>query len=161
MGLTEWLGIINITVLTITLIVVWFYTYYTKKMQETMSRQLSHQVKPLIAIKILEGGRLVELRNIGNGTALNIKILRIKLREDSDIYFDFPMVLYLLSGEVQKVETINFVGDEEWSSDFNFAAHLDKRYANKVIPIEISYWDVERNEHRQSFDVGLGDTRFN
>lgn len=160
MGMSDWIGIINILVLTITLVVVWFYTYYTKKMQVTMVRQLTHQIKPLIAIKVIEGGRLLEIRNIGNGTALNIKIERIELREGADIFFDFPMLPYLLAGEIHKLETKNYVGEEEWSSDFNFSAHLDQRYANRVIPITIKYKDVEQYEHCQSFELGLGEIRF-
>ncbi len=74
-----------------------FYTYYTRKMQQSIADQVEEQNRQteelihqrllniLPAILIKDEGELVSLRNVGNGTALNIFIRPIFSKTNSTI----------------------------------------------------------------------------
>jgi hypothetical protein len=83
------IGLLQTVVLAITLLVLSFYTYYTKQMQNAMVKQTNVSILPVFEIQLLrEGesdpwvglpGAIADkswfiLKNIGNGTALNIQI---------------------------------------------------------------------------------------
>lgn len=43
--------------------------------------------------------------------------------------------------------------DEHWT------AHLDRDYANRIVPLTVTFQDVEYNQFEQKFELGIGDRR--
>ncbi len=78
--LTVIMPVLNTLILAITAVIVWWYTWETRRLRETAQRQvevayqqIEVQQRPLVIIKAQQPGPLTVL-NIGNSAAINIKI---------------------------------------------------------------------------------------
>jgi hypothetical protein len=86
---TDRYGFLQTVVLTLTLIGLLFYTLYTRRMQETMVKQTNVGILPVFKLEIIKEGEhhpwldtpsfaarqtALMVKNVGNGTALNVQI---------------------------------------------------------------------------------------
>lgn len=78
------LDLLNFIVLAVTLVVLCIYTWVTKQMQRVNTKQMQLGIKPLISIEPKDKVHTywVLVKNIGNGTAINIEFDLIKLGEN-------------------------------------------------------------------------------
>lgn len=129
--------------------------------KEMMSRQVELQIIPLIAIEHIEDRKssIFNITNIGNGTALNIEFEPINFGSNDllELKLIFPSIRSLKAGESKEIQVKSLLSGQE--SDFSWTAHLNPKYANRVIELNLKYNDVEFKEITQTFELGLGDMK--
>lgn len=150
---------LNFIVLTVTLIVLCIYAWDTKKMQRVNTKQMQLGIKPLISIETRDKGNTywVLVKNIGNGTAINIEFDLMKLDELSGVTYWFPFIQSLKAGEEREIQVLSYIGDE--LADNSWTAHLKSAYANRVLFLKMSYENVDFEKSSQVFEFGLGERR--
>ncbi|CAN7655171.1 hypothetical protein LJR153_005067 [Paenibacillus sp. LjRoot153] len=131
-----------------------------RQSSELQRRDSELLIKPLLAIEPTpEIGKFkIRVTNIGNGTALNIDFEPLHLDPNLPIVYKADRIIFLKAGEFKELEIATYVGEEE-RADFSWTAHLQKKYANKIMTSTIKYQDIEFKEIKQSFDLGLGDLK--
>ena len=87
MCLQQILQIISTGLIALTVFFLWRYTSATKKLMESSIEHNEILTKPFITAYPSELGKNLEIRNLGNGTALNVSIEDIFIR---GISLDFP-----------------------------------------------------------------------
>ena len=132
-------------VVTLTGLVIIWYTYETYKLRLDTQLQTEISQRPFVSAKLIDNN--LEVINIGNGAALNIYIKPIEVDQAEQILIKFPESIPVLRpGHSNLVSAECFmqgrpVGDV-------FLAHLDPRYANQELIIEIVFQNIELREYR-------------
>ncbi len=117
-------------------------------------QQLELSVKPFLAITSQDGGKVIEVVNVGNGTAINIELEPTWLSEEFGIRMEYPQILSLRPGERETIVVKNFSGGSP--TDFPFGAHLDPKYSNRNIFLVAHFDDVINHHHTQELLLGKG-----
>lgn len=171
-------AIIQTVVLTLTLIVVAWYTVETHRMQIALIRQTNLSVLPLFIAHVCEtivyvrdsSGReipvdQVELENIGNGVALNVQV------DPICVDFETPMLRTSYSTPHIAFENIVIIppntkihlphvswGDEtrelEIHARLDLVRKLSPRWAEKDYEMKIRFRDMLGNKYVQIIHVG-------
>lgn len=158
------ISILNLLVLTATLVAVIWYTVITHRMQQAVVNQvheLVHQRRlanlPAFVAEIKHSGHsdYLELTNIGKGAAINIVIDRVEIRfptlEPGHIEFD--KVLLLLAGEKVLIESREFTLGSAEGGNQNSLTFLDK-HAHYDVLVSINFQDVEGSKYIQTLEMG-------
>ncbi len=157
-------------VLTLTLIVLFIYTYYTFKLQKITKNQtneiikqrrlsimpsLIHDITTKNMVPVLEN---FSVRNIGNGPAINISIDKIwfrhSIQRNKDVYAKIKSIGCLLPNE-EKVEVFEcytnndaYVGNSDKAQNLLNSIKRDGIY-NGLIKITFKFQDIEGNYYKQ------------
>lgn len=176
---------IQTVVLTLTLIVVVWYTYLTHKVQEAMVQQTNVNILPIIEIDLfLEGGTaqtddglLIEvrqsylrLRNIGNGTALNVTIDDMLIKDSMSsplgYYLGDPLWFGTLSSlapnEARKIHDEQFYDRQNTKivgmGRPNILKYLSPGIARRDYQLVIRFSDMLGNKYAQIYTIGKSGT---
>ena len=157
------ISILNLIVLTLTLGAVIWYTWITRRMQQEMAnqvRELVHQrrlsIMPALVARV--NGSSFEITNIGNGTAINIKIGRVELPMPTlkNSYIAFYETFLLHQGETCTVPYEEYFEGAKFDNKFGGLAHIHEKYAHGIVPIPIEFQDIEGNLYKQIVQMGKG-----
>jgi hypothetical protein len=160
------INVLNLVVLTLTLGAVVWYTWITRRMQQDVAnqvRELVHQrrlsIMPALVARV--SGSSFELTNIGNGTAINIKINRVDLPFPTlkNSYITFQEIFLLHRGETCTVPYEEYLEGAKFDIEFGGLAHIDEKYAHGRVSIPIEFQDIEGNLYRQIVQMGKGGYR--
>jgi hypothetical protein len=160
-------------ILSLTLIAVVVYTHFTRKMQQTMVKQTNVNILPVFIahISVLQkpggGGHsfdVMELENIGNGVALNIRVDTIHIIwTDSAIESVWPLAQIMFDGmmSIRPTERVminhrstigpdgRFPGDRfDWMDKLLSRADFDYE-------LRIRFSDVLGNRYVQTIHTGV------
>ncbi|WP_263560119.1 hypothetical protein [Paenibacillus polymyxa] len=137
---------------------------YTLNLQaqatELQRKDYARSIQPLLAIESIQKNEdqfKLCIINIGNGTALNIDFLPSVISSDRGIEFRANRIISLTSGEKKEFEVKTYQGN--MLLDNSWTAHLDPNYANRAIRVILKFNDIEFNEMKQAFELGLGDNK--
>ena len=129
-------------------IILFFYTLYTYRMQkavEKQSEELVHQKRlgiiPLLILK-LENTDILKIKNVGNGTAINVKIKSSKVKKrdiDNKPEITFEETFMIKADEEIKIPVNGMLISD--SISFNDIGLL--RFGN------ISFQDIEGNVYEE------------
>jgi hypothetical protein len=111
------------------------------------------QLRPFVVIEPVEHG--FRLKNLGPGTALNVKAEDVVISAEDQIRLHFPERIPVLPcGEVRNIAAQSFHGDVN-AGDF-FAAHLDPQWAALELDIRVTFQDTEMRSFSVSEKVRPG-----
>jgi hypothetical protein len=134
-----WL-IIQTFILLATAIVILFYTLETYKLRRETQRQIELQIRPFVIFQFT--GRTISLKNVGNGTALNVRLDDLALSESQDIKISFSQKIpILLKNEGIEIQPECFRKDRS-VGEF-FLANIHPEYANQTYHIIIRFQNIE------------------
>ena len=109
-------------------------------LRKETQKQTELQIKPFVLAK-LEKDKF-NITNYGHGVALNVKIKPLVVDEAAQIYINFNESIPILkSGETLLIEGESFCRGSS-KGEF-FLAHLDPKYANRELQLEVSFQNVE------------------
>ena len=133
--------------------VVLWYTWETMLLRRAAHAQREVQLRPFVVIERLEDE--FQLRNLGLGPALNIKVGDVIVDAQEQIVVRFPEVIPILPrGEVKAVEAASF--HRNVPAGLFFAAHLDPEYAVLDLQIDVTFHNVEMKSYKVSERVRPG-----
>ncbi len=145
-------------------ILVW-YTWETMLLRETAARQaeialrqrdatleqIEVAIRPFVIIEL--DGKGFALKNIGAVPALNARVHDVTIDSVNDIVVKFvPTFPVIPAGATANLQMSSIAQGKEMG-DF-FAAHLDPRFAVKLLDVVVSYQNVEGKEYRVTHAVG-------
>jgi hypothetical protein len=166
-------GYLQTVVLTLTLIALVVYTHFTRKMQQAIVKQTNVNILPAFVVHIGdktkdgEGGHkfdLMELENIGNGVALNVRIETIDIGwSDPAIENVWPKPQIVFNGvmSIKPSERITLIHrsiigpvGESPGGRFDWMDKLARR-ADYDYELRIRFADVLSNRYIQTIHVGI------
>ncbi len=117
MGLSDWISLITMVVLTATATAIFWYSWETRKMRKEIINYNVLSIRPLIAFHsetyfVEEEGLMrtkLFIKNVGYGVAKNVKIDKLEVRdelEDISIIFVFPVIIAIMVGENVEINKI-------------------------------------------------------
>jgi hypothetical protein len=153
------LSVLNVAILGITAVIVWYYTWETKRLREATQRQIELQLRPFLVVRPVPGGSSVLDRfyvyNIGNGAALNIRI------SHGATYIAIPFLPHAERVEVIRVETGEARALNEsagYSPPYgHYAFPLITDTARQAVALNIEYGDVEGERYGTKVRIGPSD----
>ena len=169
--IVDWL---TFAILTLTLIVLSYYTFCTRKLQKAaekqsyeMSRQRRLSISPSLIHIIKDSktsltGKGLFIKNIGNGPAINISLKKVKLPYDErcckiegiDILQpgeEIGRMLYSYTDEFNVPELDIHIKDLIYDPDQRYYLKKDKNdLGESSIDIEFEFQDIEGNIYRQT-----------
>ncbi len=135
-----------------------------KRTNSAKSRQKAQKISqiyslPAFATRLIQLGEQLEIINIGNISAINIRIETVSLQLDStlDANIAFERLTYLRPGEPTIIKHISRFGDEPTGHGFglNFLFHLKQEHANgRIFPLRIEFQDVVGRNYTQTIKMG-------
>lgn len=148
----DWSIVTSITLIFTLLAVIW-YALEAAELRKETAKQTELSLRPFI-IPVLAGimPQKYELKNIGLGTALKIKMNNIPVVEKAGFIFAFDE-LDILSPNDQKLMTIR-LGDTE-QGDF-WPAALMPRTAIRTFDFEIRYLNINGKQYQTKGKLGKG-----
>lgn len=117
-------------------------------------------IKPHLAFELIDEFSphyKLKVINIGNGAALNIDFEPLALNEYNTVVFTLNRIISLRPGDSKEVDIA--AHGPSGSNDFPWGAHLNPKYANRVMKFNVSYCDIDFRQMNQSFELGLGDPK--
>lgn len=144
---------LSIVVLTTTALIIAWYTIETYHLRLIQARQIDISILPSIVVFRTEEKDSFTIRNVGNGVAVNIKFDDTVLNSELNVRLRFPEVLSLAPNESELIKIDSIRNGHK--IDFPFAAHLDKRYANRQWEITVTFEDIARQKYRQALMLGI------
>lgn len=141
---TDWTARQTWAVVLTGFVVIW-YTWETMLLRQVAVFQRELQLRPFVVFR-KEGQKYV-LENVGNATALGVRIDEIKISEPTTmVEIHFPGSLSLLKpGTIAEVEIDVFINGKK--SDPTFAAHLDPKYAIQDVDVHIHFSNIEGKQY--------------
>ena len=154
---------LSITISFLTFVAVIWYTYETYKMQRAIAHQLDVEVSPylsLVRVKTDTAGERdkFELKNLGNGTALNISIDDVKLCSEPLIILKFFDIPYLQPNEKSIIHAQNYQDNEPITP--GFGVELDEKYSDNNHEVTLRYFDVLNRQIIQKLTLGKSGLKF-
>lgn len=165
----DYLLIIQTIILGLTMIAAVVYAYFTLRILNNSVEQLREKIMPLPVVYARGDGlssnnkKIFRVRNIGNGTALNITIepffLKVFDQKEKKLLKKYEYTLnmkdpnILIKDEERDLVADTYVNGEHSNGDLLFP-YLHPEYANKKIPLSIYYEDIKGN--RYSVKIGFG-----
>jgi hypothetical protein len=133
--------------------VILWYTWETMQLRRAAHAQRELHIRPFVVItRVVQGFRL---RNLGPGTALNVRVGDVVVDEQEQLVIHFPAVVSLLpAGEERDITAESFHKDKN-AGDF-FAAHLDPKYAVMELQVDVTYDNIEMKNYCVSEKVEPG-----
>lgn len=180
-GMSDRWMYIQTVVLALTLLVISIYTFLTREMQQAMVKQTNVSILPVIEIEIyLEGGTVpygrgaliavrepfLELENIGNGTALNVTIDDIQIKDsmstDWGIMGGDPVWFMPLSSlapkEKQRIQDIQLIDIQRAKISRqgrpDTLKHLHPAIARSDYELVVRFSDILGNKYAQIYTLG-------
>ncbi len=99
----------------------------------------------------------IKLKNVGIGTALNIRIDDFHHPKERDWLFKFNDIVSLEPDKNAIVDFDFFVGKHEAFNKYDMIWMFDPDHADDFIArMEISYEDIEENRYQQTISIGEG-----
>ncbi|MDB4948471.1 MAG: hypothetical protein JWM27_1120 [Gemmatimonadetes bacterium] len=152
----------------LTLPVIVWYTNEARRQRQTAVNQLSEQIaqtdlqiRPMVVVYLDATERTVTLHNVGNGTALNVRIPEVPVHERIDgwpITLEFPEgVAVLEAGKRTMIPYRDLAGGQDF--DGMFAAAGDSRYTRDKVSIRVEYEDVLMRPLESITEIGPGSHR--
>jgi hypothetical protein len=144
---------ISAWVVLVTGSVILWYTWETMQLRKASYKQIEIQLRPFVILELID--RQFQLRNLGPGIVLNIKVNDVILDIQKNLLIRFPDNIPLLppSG-VKQVTATSSHGNTE-AGDF-FLAHLDPSDANLDLTVNVNFYNVEMKEYRVTVRVQPG-----
>ena len=136
---------ISAIILWITAIAIIWYTLEVAK-----STKIS--LKPVPVLLYDNTTRKFRIENVGNNTAINVKIEDVILSKEHLIKIIFSETPVLRAGESKGILVKNIAGGKE--TNFPFTANLDPEYANSNFNIKITYQDIEGRNYKLTITTG-------
>jgi hypothetical protein len=152
-------------------IVLLLYTVETQGLRLEMVRQNDLAIQPIVIATIepnkgqrteLMGAECMELRNIGRGTALHIKVEDIEFEKLAigGLVCRFEQIDYLEAGHGRAIQV-------EWHGEFqegksrpsNAISNLNPRFARNTYDARILYEDINGQRHESVVRMGKGGIR--
>ena len=133
-------------------VIIW-YTWENMRLRQTAVAQRETQIRPFVVVE--RHGKQFTVRNLGLGTALNVKVRNVVINAMENIAISFPdQITTLAPGEVRAISATSFHGDAP-RGDF-FTAHLDPKFANRELEITVDFQNVEMKPLSVALKVGPG-----
>jgi len=151
---------LNLVVLSLTLLAVAWYALTAKRQVDELIHQRNLSIMPALSAQLIpiQGGQYdFQLTNIGNGSALNVKLEKVKScqsREDS--YFLFHRVPIIRSNESIILTYEEYLYDNRIDKDKSFLFTLHEHHAEIEVPIYLTFQDIEGNKYKQNLFLGKG-----
>ncbi|MDA8103948.1 MAG: hypothetical protein M0Z71_01080 [Nitrospiraceae bacterium] len=138
-GCDRWTYLATVAIIITGAILIW-YTWETYLLRAEAQRQTELQLRPFVIV--IPEHNSFQLRNIGNGAALNISVADVQIDNAFDVKIHFPDHIIFLSKE--NTTSIKAEGYRNGSpvGDF-FNAHLYQEYANRSLRLVIEFQNVE------------------
>ncbi|WP_145323060.1 hypothetical protein [Paenibacillus xylanexedens] len=138
---------------------------YTLNLQaqttELQRKDFARSIQPMLSVEQSNEEKykyfILKVTNIGNGSALNIEFNFGGLNPDVGLEFKANDIICLMPNQSIEIKVKPIYLDQEMQPEWT--SHLDKKYANSVITLETTYYDIEFNNLKQDFDLGLGETK--
>jgi hypothetical protein len=121
------------------LVIIW-YTWETTQLGVETRRQTEVQLRPFVIVKPTKDG--FQVSNIGNGPAINISIGDVVVDATEDVAIHFPESIPVLSNGISVPIRADSFKKGKPAGDF-FIAHLNPYYANRTLPLNIEFQNVE------------------
>jgi hypothetical protein len=154
-------GILNTLFSGAALVGVSYTLYLQAQTNELQRKDYARNIQPLLTIEPKKEKRgstfILIVTNIGNGTALNINFPPAKLSPELSLEYKLEEIISLTPGQNKDIEVKAFDQNEE--ADSIWTAHLNPKYANRTIKLEVTYCDIEFNRMKQEFNLGLGEKK--
>ena len=157
MSIQIWIEVINIGVLTITAVIIAWYTWETHKLRREMVRQNEIHLRPYVVLffSTHREGYKLELKNIGSSTATNIQIESFTLQFNDPLgewmgplQFEFGTIDWLSAGSSVEVEVrCNGRRETFWIST------LAPQRTPVQWTLRVLFDDVEGGRYLLEFDV--------
>lgn len=134
------------------------------------SKELNHQIRlsitPAFGVEFVGSPDRLQLRNIGNGTAMDLRPDKIvfywsdeKAREIIPPEIRFGRIPFLRAGEEANMEHVSYAFGSE-KENRNFVSRLTEENAgDKVFELKIRFRDIEGTEYKQTIFMGKGGMR--
>ena len=125
-------------------------------------------IRPLLAIqgRVTKNNTYLELKvkNIGNGTAINIDIVPSILDIDISL-FNYKQIhfrkidnkKFYLQADIEETVYMNAYNENNELVNPMFLSILDERYSNFTIDFKVTYQDVSSKHITQNFSLGIND----
>lgn len=145
---------LNIVSLIGTFFVVGWYTIETYVMQTRIKEQIDISVMPSLALW-KNGIGTLELANVGNGTACNIKFDDIIISDNGIFVVKLKVngALFLQKNDRVELDIISFRNDTLSGTDYS--SHLDQRYSKNQYNVSVSFEDVLHRRYCQKISLGI------
>jgi len=115
--------------------------------------QIENQVRPFVVLEDI--GNQFQIRNLGPGTALNIRVSDVEIDIQNQIFVRFPEIITVLPPwEIKQIKATSFHGNIETGD--SFTSHLDPKYANLDLQVDVNFCNVEMKKYRISERVRPG-----
>lgn len=165
--------IIQTIILGFTMLAAIVYAYFTLRILNNSVEQSREKIMPLPVVYARGNGlsgenkRIFRIRNIGNGTALNIQIepffLKVLDQKRTKLLKKYKYVIkvkdpnILIKNEERDLVAETFInGDRSKSEGDLLFPYLHPEYATKKIPLAVYYEDVKGNKYCVKIGFGKG-----
>jgi len=138
-GCDQWNYLSTIAIILTGAILIW-YTWETNLLRMEAHRQNEIQLRPFVLL--VPEQEQFQLRNIGNGTALNVSIQDVQICKDPDVRIHFPDHVPFLNKDEAIVVTAEGYKEGKPAGDF-FNAHLYSDYSNRTLGLIIEFQNVD------------------
>ncbi|MFZ3135909.1 MAG: hypothetical protein WA126_00795, partial [Thermodesulfovibrionales bacterium] len=138
-GCDKWTYLSTIAIILTGAILIW-YTWETNLLRSEAQRQTELQLRPFVII--VPEQNCFQLRNIGNGPALNVSVADVILDPNDDVKIQFSDYIPFLSKDDSFAIKAEGYHKGKPVGDF-FNAHLYKEYANRILKLVIEFQNVE------------------
>jgi hypothetical protein len=154
-----WVSFGTLFTLLVTLFVVAWYAWETKKLKEETIRQTQLSQRPLVVMEWIDNPGNYVVKNIGNGVALGIIVEDIDLIEEPSLGYEFRTIDLLSPNESRKLLVKQIEGDRPEAQLFVMAA-LSPLSATRDFTYSISYSDIDNNIYQSMGKLGKGGILF-
>lgn len=163
----EAMGAVSVLIVGATGLVIIWYTVETKRLRVEAQRQTEVSQRPFVVGELVpkrslhpipnnSGGvrqiseRIYELevKNVGNGTALTVCVDAVCVREEPRITVRFSGSILVLVTNTTATLPLHSFRDGKPSSPIDyFSGHLDPRFANQQLSLTIRFENVEKQSY--------------
>jgi hypothetical protein len=138
-GCDKWTYLSTVAIILTGAILIW-YTWETYLLRSEAQRQTELQLRPFVIIVPEQNS--FQLRNVGNGTALNISVADVLIDQAFDVKIHFPdHISFLSKNDTTSIKAEGYRKGKPAGDFFN--AHLYKEYANRSLKLVIEFQNVE------------------
>jgi hypothetical protein len=138
-GCDQWNYLSTIAIILTGVILIW-YTWETHLLRVEAHRQNEIQLCPFVIV--VPKQKQFQLRNIGNGPALNVSIKDVEIDKDFDVRIHFPdHVPFLTKDGATDISAEGYKKGKPAGDFFN--AHLYPEYSNRTLRLIIEFQNVD------------------
>ncbi len=157
-GCDNWNHLSTIAIILTGAILIW-YTWEANLLRLESQRQTEIQLRPFVIIVPSLLG--LHLKNIGNGTALNVSVEDVQVDTNFDVKIHFPdHTPVLMKDETTEAIRVEGYNNGKPAGDF-FNAHLYPEYANRDLKLRIEFQNVESQAYFVEETVSPGKMNIN